>query len=45
MSTTRRLLVVDDDRAMREMLASLFKERGLSVEDAASADAALARAA
>jgi len=45
MSTSRRLLVVDDDRAMREMLASLFKERGLSVEDAASADAALARAA
>jgi DNA-binding NtrC family response regulator len=43
--TNRRLLVVDDDRAMREMLASLFKERGLSVEDAASADAALARAA
>ena len=41
----RRLLVVDDDRAMREMLASLFKERGLAVEDAASADAALARAA
>jgi two-component system response regulator AtoC len=45
MSTIRRLLVVDDDRAMREMLSSLFKERGLSVEDAASADAALARAA
>jgi DNA-binding NtrC family response regulator len=45
MSTNRRLLVVDDDRAMREMLSSLFKERGLSVEDAASADAALARAA
>ena len=36
---TRRLLIVDDDRAMREMLASLFKERGLWVEDAASADA------
>ena len=45
MSTNRRLLVVDDDRAMREMLASLFEERGLAVEDAASADAALARAA
>ena len=45
MSVTRRLLIVDDDRAMREMLASLFKERGLWVEDASSADAALARAA
>jgi two-component system response regulator AtoC len=45
MSTMRRLLVVDDDRAMREMLTSLFKERGLTVEDAPSADAALARAA
>jgi DNA-binding NtrC family response regulator len=45
MSTHRRLLIVDDDRAMREMLASLFKERGLSVDDAASADAALALAA
>jgi len=45
MSTSRRLLVVDDDRAMREMLAALFKERGLSVEDAPSADAALARVA
>src|SRR5262245_55134916 len=45
MSTSRRLLVVDDDRAMREMLVSLFKERGLLVDDAASADAALAAAA
>jgi DNA-binding NtrC family response regulator len=35
---------VDDDRAMREMLVSLFKEHGLQVEEAASADAALARA-
>jgi two-component system, NtrC family, response regulator AtoC len=45
MSTPRQLLVVDDDRAMREMLVALFKERGLGVEDASSADAALARAA
>src|SRR5262245_6158450 len=45
MSRSRHLLVVDDDRAMREMLAALFKERGLFVEEATSADAALARAA
>jgi two-component system response regulator AtoC len=45
MSLPRRILIVDDDRAMRELLASLFKERGLWVEDASSADAALARAA
>jgi DNA-binding NtrC family response regulator len=45
MSLPRRILIVDDDRAMREMLASLFKERGLWVEDASSADAALALAA
>ena len=41
MSTNRRLLVVDDDRAMREMLASLFREEGYVVSEAASADAAL----
>ena len=45
MSKPRQLLVVDDDRAMREMLSSLFKERGLWVEEASSADAALARSA
>src|SRR4029434_4299509 len=45
MSTSRRLLVVDDDRAMREMLVSLFKERLLLVEDASSATAALAAVA
>jgi two-component system response regulator AtoC len=45
MTTNRRLLVVDDDRAMREMLTSLFKERGLAVDEAPSAGAALARAA
>jgi DNA-binding NtrC family response regulator len=45
MTRPRQLLVVDDDRAMREMLGSLFKERGLWVEEAPSADAALALAA
>ncbi len=45
MTLPRRILIVDDDRAMREMLVSLFKERGLWVEDASSADAALAFAA
>jgi DNA-binding NtrC family response regulator len=39
------LLVVDDDRAMRAMLASLFQERGFDVSEAASADAALDSAA
>jgi DNA-binding NtrC family response regulator len=33
--------VVDDDLAMREMLASLFREQGFAVEEAASADEAL----
>jgi DNA-binding NtrC family response regulator len=45
MSRPRQILVVDDDRAMREMLSSLFKERGLWAEEAPSADAALALAA
>ncbi len=45
MRHTGQILVVDDDRAMREMLASLFKERGLWVEDASSAAAALELAA
>jgi DNA-binding NtrC family response regulator len=45
MRHTAQLLVVDDDRAMREMLASLFKERGLWVEEASSARAALELAA
>ena len=38
------LLVVDDDTAMREMLASLFREKGYPVQEAASADEALERA-
>ncbi len=39
--TPIRLLVVDDDRAMREMLASLFVDRGFDVAQAESVDAAL----
>jgi DNA-binding NtrC family response regulator len=45
MGVARRLLVVDDDAAMREMLASLFREHGYAVEEARSADQALERAA
>jgi DNA-binding NtrC family response regulator len=41
MEESRRLLVVDDDLAMREMLASLFVERGFAVQQAGSADEAL----
>jgi len=37
MSTPNQLLVVDDDTAMREMLASLFRDRGYCVSEAASA--------
>ena len=43
MEEARTLLVVDDDLAMREMLVSLFEERGFSVDQAASADEALER--
>ncbi len=43
MEDSRTLLVVDDDLAMREMLVSLFKERGFTVQQAASADEALER--
>jgi two-component system response regulator AtoC len=39
----RNLLIVDDDRAMREMLASLFLEHGYAVEIEPSADGALSR--
>ena len=42
-STAHKLLVVDDDAAMRQMLASLFRERGYPVREAASADEALER--
>jgi DNA-binding NtrC family response regulator len=41
MEESRRLLVVDDDLAMREMIVSLFVERGFAVQQAASADEAL----
>ncbi|MBW2267376.1 MAG: sigma-54-dependent Fis family transcriptional regulator [Deltaproteobacteria bacterium] len=44
MAQPHSLLVVDDDTAMREMLASLFREKGYPVEEAASADEALERA-
>ncbi|HXV37291.1 MAG TPA: sigma-54 dependent transcriptional regulator [Myxococcota bacterium] len=45
MQTQSRLLIVDDDTAMREMLASLFRDRGFAVAQAASAGEALERAA
>jgi two-component system response regulator AtoC len=38
------LLVVDDDAAMRQLLASLFRERGYPVREACSADEALEQA-
>lgn len=41
MSGARNLLVVDDDLAMRELLASLFQEQGFGVVQAASVDEAL----
>jgi DNA-binding NtrC family response regulator len=44
MSDSGHLLVVDDDAAMRQMLASLFKDRGYEVDEAASAKEALERA-
>ncbi len=40
---TRRLLIVDDDGAMRQMLESLFREQGFTTEVADSVDAALER--
>jgi DNA-binding NtrC family response regulator len=42
--SNQRLLVVDDDSAMRALLASLFEQKGYPVEEAASADQALERA-
>jgi DNA-binding NtrC family response regulator len=44
MSSRSRLLIVDDDTAMREMLASLFRDRDYAVEEAASAAEALDQA-
>jgi DNA-binding NtrC family response regulator len=43
MSETRQILVVEDDAAMRQMLASLFKDRGYEVSEVASAAEALER--
>jgi DNA-binding NtrC family response regulator len=41
MTTTRELLLVDDDDALRQMLRELFQETGYRVWDASSAEAAL----
>jgi DNA-binding NtrC family response regulator len=38
---SQNLMVVDDDAAMRQLLASLFRERGYPVQEAASVDEAL----
>ncbi len=43
MTPSRQLLVVDDDRAMREMLVSLFHDAGFGVAEADSTDEALER--
>jgi len=44
MSSRSRLLIVDDDTAMREMLASLFSDRGYAIDEATSAAEALEQA-
>jgi DNA-binding NtrC family response regulator len=41
MKDTKSILVVDDDLAMRQMLAKLFKDKGYDVAEAASANEAL----
>ncbi len=41
MGKLRSVLVVDDDLAMREMIISLLRERGIDAEGAESVDAAL----
>ncbi len=41
MEQAHEILIVDDDRAMREMLSSLFSARGFQVAEAASGDQAL----
>ena len=45
MTHHHKILIVDDDTAMREMLVSLFRDRGYSVHEASSASAALEAAA
>ena len=42
MTSRNRILLVDDDRAMREMLGSLFGELGHDVSEASSAEDAIA---
>ena len=44
MDRSRTLLVVDDDRAMREMLVSMFEARGMEVASAGTAVEAIERA-
>jgi DNA-binding NtrC family response regulator len=41
MSSYNKILVVDDDLAMREMLTSMFEEEGYEAQAAASADEAI----
>jgi len=41
MTAHQAILVVDDDAAMREMLAELLRDEGYSISEAASVDAAL----
>ena len=41
MSRAQKILVVDDDAPMREMLASLFESNGYEVDTAESAEGAL----
>ncbi len=43
MDSTCKILVVDDDLAMREMLTSMFSEEGYEADCAASADEAIER--
>lgn len=44
MGMPHQILVVDDDTAMREMLVSLFRDRGYRVQEACSAAEALEKA-
>jgi DNA-binding NtrC family response regulator len=40
---TRRILIVDDDSAMRQMLEALFQDEGYATDSAESVDEAVAR--
>ena len=44
MMDIQHLLIVEDDAAMRQMLASLFKDHGFAVREAPTADEALRQA-